>query len=386
MVKMGFKSGMMALMTGASLLVSGCSGGEDEKAEGPVFKTEFVAPDYYPEDYGDMIKKGEKEGSILIYSNVAEYNWRYIVQGFEALHPSIKIKVETMDIGPAEAFERYYSETSAGKSSADIIAVAAPDAWQRFINADEVADYTSAEAGQVQDWSKPSPGVYTLATDPMILIYNKMLLKPDEYPTTVSGLADEAEKDPAKWKNKITTYDAGSHPFAYSLHWEAVHEKGWSYLDRLAPYTRPESGGATMLDKVMGGEYLAAFYTSGITVFPRMKDTGRDKILGWKVPQDGVPVMMRGIAVTKQSTRPNAARLFLDYMISHDGQVMAGKGGMTPYRPDVKADEVPFFTYSQLAEAAGGDDKMMIIGYNPELLSGYDDFMVHWNALFQAGK
>lgn len=383
MITGNFKNGLAALLAGATFVLGGCSGGDGEQAtSGP--RVDAVLPDYYPADYSEMVERAEKEGKLLIYSNVAEYNWRYILEEFTARYPSIK--VETLDLGPAEAFERYYSETSAEKRSADMIVVAAPDAWQRFISRDGVADYESAESGQVPEWSKPSPGVYTVATDPMILIYNKILLSEDEYPETVADLASLAEKDPARWTDKITTYDAGSHPFAYSLHWDAVEKNGWDHLERLAPFTRPESGGSTMLDKVMGGEYLAAFYTSGITVFPRMNDAGRDKILGWKIPQDGVPVMLRSVAVTKAAQNPNASRLFLDFLLSHEGQVAAGKGGMTPYRADVAEDEVPFLTYAAMAEGAGGEENLIVMGYDPDLLTDYDDFMVRWNGLFRAGK
>lgn len=377
------RSGLAVLAASASILVNACSR-DNENLGDPRASREVVFPEYYPENYKEMVERAEKEGRLLVYSNVAEYNWRPLIEEFHERHPSIK--VETLDLGPAEAFERFYAETASDKRSADMLVVAAPDAWQRLIARGGVADYASPEADKVPDWSKPSPGVYTLATDPMLLIYNKALLNKSEYPKSLSGLAKMAEANPTKWHNKITTYDASSHPFAYSLHWRAVQNNGWSEYDRLAPFTRPESGGSTMLDKVMGGEYLAAFYTSGITVFPRMKDAGRDQILGWTLPSDGVPVMMRGIAVTEEAKNPNAARLFLDFMLSHEGQIAAGEGGMTPYRPDVSPDEVPFFTYDELAKKAGGEDQLMVIGYDPALVEGYDGFISRWNSLFSSKK
>jgi len=141
-----------------------------------------------------------------------------------------------------------------------------------------------------------------------------------------------------------------------------------------------------MLDKVMSGEYLASFYTSGITVFPRMKDPGRDKILGWALPKDGVPMMMRGMAVTSGAKNKNAAKLLLDYILSHEGQVNAGKGGMTPYRPDVADSEVPHETYSKISTAVGGEQNMVRIGYDPRLLTDYEAFNKRWADTFKAKK
>ncbi|WP_165799517.1 ABC transporter substrate-binding protein [Sphingomonas oleivorans] len=383
----------IATLTAAGMTLSACSGGASEnEAAGDVVTTAQqqagpLYPDYYPADYAKLVEDSKKEPELLVYSNIAEYNWREILNGFKRKYPWVK--VSALDIGPGEAFERYYSETSANKKTADLIVSGAPDAWQRFVTNHEQAEYVSPESSKLPDWSRPFPGLYTLATDPMIIIYNKMLFKPSEYPESAKQLAAMAKADPARFRNRLTTYDASSHSFAYAIHWSVVdHGKpsGWSLMEQLGPVTRPESGGSTMLDKVMGGEYLAAFYTSGITVFPRMKDPGRDRILGWSLPKDGTPMMLRGMAVTKAARSPNSARLMLDYMLSHEGQVAAGQGGMTPYRPDVAANEVPFLTYGAIAERIGGEQNMVRIGYEPAMVTEYKPFIARWNALFKTKR
>lgn len=383
------RQAMVGLM-GAALALSACGSGNKEASQvaggdgaaaGPQY------PDYYPADYAKLVEAARGEKELLIYSNVAEYNWRDILDGFKRKYPWIK--VQALDLGPTESFERYYSEVKSGKRSADLLVVAAPDAWQRFVKNDGPEKYASPETDKVPEWTRPFPGVYTVAIDPMIIIYNKALLKPTEYPDSLTKLAATAEADPARFRNKLTTYDSTSHSFAYAIHWAAIdHGKmgGWSTFEKLGPFTRPESGGSTMLDKVMSGEYLASFYTSGITVFPRMKDPGRDKILGWALPKDGVPMMMRGMAVTSGSQNKNAAKLLLDYMLSHEGQVNAGKGGMTPYRPDVADNEVPYETYNKIATAVGGEQNMIRIGYDPRLLTDYEAFNKRWGGIFKAKK
>lgn len=380
----------MAGLVGAALALSACGSGDKnatEAASGGDAPTGPQYPDYYPADYAKLVDAARSEKELLIYSNIAEYNWHDILGGFKRKYPWIK--VQALDLGPTESFERYYSEVKSGKRSADLLVVAAPDAWQRFVKNDGPEKYVSPETDKVPEWTRPFPGVYTVAIDPMIIIYNKALMKPAEYPDSLAKLAATAAADPARFRHKLTTYDSTSHSFAYAIHWAAVdHGKmgGWSTLEKLGPFTRPESGGSTMLDKVMSGEYLASFYTSGITVFPRMKDPGRDKILGWALPKDGVPMMMRGMAVTSGSQHKNAAKLLLDYMLSHDGQVNAGKGGMTPYRPDVAETEVPYETYNKIATQVGGEQNMIRIDYDPRLLTDYDAFNKRWAGIFKAQK
>ncbi|MBX9898942.1 MAG: ABC transporter substrate-binding protein [Qipengyuania sp.] len=352
-----------------------------QDAAGPLY------PDYYPADYAKLVGDAKKEPGLLIYSNVAEYNWREILEGFKKKHPWVK--VATLDMGPSEVFERYYAEISTDKKTADLIVSSAPDAWQRFIAKGAQDEYVSPESDKVPEWSRPFPGLYTLATDPMIIVYNKLLLKPAEYPQRMRQLAAMATADPGRFRNKLTTYDASSHSFAYAIHWSVVdhgNPPGWALMEKIGPLTRPESGGSTMLDKVMGGEYLAAYYTSGITVFPRMNDRGRERIIGWALPKDGTPMMLRGMAVTKAARSPHTARLMLDYMLSHEGQVAAGRGGMTPYRPDVAAKEVPYLTYDAIAKRLGGEQNLIMIGYDPDMVTEYRPFITRWNALFKTKR
>lgn len=270
-----------------------------------------------------------------------------------------------------------------------MLVVAAPDAWQRFVKNNGPEPYVSPETDKVPEWTRPFAGVYTVAIDPMIIIYNKTLLQPSEYPDSLAKLAVDVAAAPDRFRNKLTTYDSTSHSFAYAIHWSAIdHGKmgGWSTYEKLGPFTRPESGGSAMLEKVMTGEYFAAFYTSGITVFPKMRDSGREKILGWALPKDGVPMMMRGMAVTSAAKNKNSAKLLLDYLLSHEGQTQAGKGGMTPYRQDVANGEVPFETYQTIATKVGGEENLIRIGYNPRLLTDYGVFNQRWSQIFKGKK
>ena len=69
-------------------------------------------PDYYPADYSSVIEASKAENGVLVYSNMGEMNWRPLIEAFNAEYPWIK--VQTLDLGSIEVFERYYAETAAG--------------------------------------------------------------------------------------------------------------------------------------------------------------------------------------------------------------------------------------------------------------------------------
>src|SRR3546814_14427747 len=82
-----------------------------------------------------------------------------------------------------------------------------------------------------------------------------------------------------------------------------------------------------MISKVAAGETVAAYFVSGIALFPKMDKT-LGKVIDWHFPKDGTPVFLRGISVPRHASHPNAARLMLDFILSRDGQVAVGQGGL----------------------------------------------------------
>lgn len=336
-------------------------------------------PDYYPEDYAEIVEASKQEDGLLIYSNMAEYNWAPVIKAFNELYPWIK--VQTLDLGSSEVFERYYSETASGSRTGDLLATGAVDAWQDFVDRDAILPYDSPESEHLPDWSMPFDGLYTISTDPMVIVYNKLLLPESEVPRSMAELAEMVEQDPDRFEGKITSYTATA-SFGYSINWAFIREngdRGWEIIDTLGEVTRPESSSGPMLEKITAGEYVLGYFISGIVLFPKMDDLG--DILGWTYIEDGNPVFLRGVGIPAESRNINSAKLMLDFIVSHEGQVAFGAGNLTPYRSDVGADEAPL-TYQTVVDAIGGEDNVVLINYDPDMVERYDEFVARWKQAF----
>lgn len=341
-------------------------------------------PDFYPPNYAEIIEASKSEDGVLIYGNIAEYNWRYVLEGFKEKYPWIT-KIQSLDLGPTASFERYYAEKSIGKHTADMMAVGSPDGFQRFADKESLLAYSSPESEFLPDWSYNGKGLYTISADPMVIIYNKLAMPESDWPSTLADIAELAESKNSKYRNRITTYDASKHSFAYDIHWNIAKFNGdsaWELFDRLGSISRGESGAATMVEKVTSGEYMAGYFVSGIGVFPRMNDAGREKILGWSLIEDGTPIFIRGMALTRDGKNPNSAKLLLDYILSHEGQVAVAKGGLTPYRQDLSDDEIPYLSFDQVVESIG-EENVVRIKYNQDSSTQYDDFMMRWKQAYR---
>jgi len=105
-----------------------------------------------------------------------------------------------------------------------------------------------------------------------------------------------------------------------------------------------------------------------------------DPSLGVVLPRDYTLVMSRVTLIARQAKHPNAARLWIDYLLSRRGQtVMANRSGLFSIRSDVEGE----FTAAALAKTLGPSLRPITVG--PGLLVYLDqvkrrDFLERWRA------
>jgi iron(III) transport system substrate-binding protein len=327
------------------------------------------------------VEGSKKEGGLRIYGNIGVDGWAPALAEFRKKYPWIS--VEVLAIGPSECFERYYAESSVGRRSADIIAAASPGPWVRFVKRGEVEPYVSSETAALPEWSRPFPGLYTLSTDPLVMIYNKMLLPAERRPNSLAGLVALSKKYPSDFAGRITTYDADRHPFAFAIHWTYTQQMGegaWDIEKQLIPITSPEGAGASMVEKLAAGEYTTVYFGSPLTFFHRILNKKAGDLIGWSLIKDAQPIMPRGIGITKASKNKFSAQLFVDYVLSREGQIAIARGGMIPYRADVRKEDVPFLTYSMVRDEVG-EKNLIVIGYDEKMIADNDGFLAKWRVL-----
>lgn len=344
-------------------------------AGGPISAQAQTMPSYYPQDYKQLVDASKKENSLLIYSNMAEYNWAPVIKGFNALYPWIK--VQTLDLGSAEVFTRYNVEAGSNARTADLLATGSIEGWMDFRSKGNIMDYKSAEDPKLPDWSKPSPGLYTVSTDPMILVYNKQVLPEAKWPKSMAQLADQVKANPGDYKGAITTYN-GLTAFGEPIDWFWLHQggdKAMAQFKIIGAVTVPEESSGTMITKLSSGEYKVGYFLSGIVVFPKTEGA-MSRLLGWHFPDDGTPLVMRGMAIPNKSTHINSAKLMLDFVVSQAGQQAFGEGGLTPYREDVKAGGKVRFTYQSIQNASKANP--FLVKYDDEFLKGKPAFEKLW--------
>lgn len=349
----GRRSRVLTALAAAVALgsLAACGGGgsgapvapENVIAEGKV-------PDYYPAEYSKIIEGSKTEGGTLtIYSNTDQANWAPIFRDFQKKYPWVT-KMAANNLDSDEVFQRTLSEQATGNSPVDILVSNAAQAWAEYAqDPSRLATYSSPELSKLPDVATPMPNVYTMSMDPMTIGYNTALVP--EAPTGLASLAKIVQQDPAKFKDKITTRDVnGAFGFTVSHAFTEAAPNSWASLEKLLPLARPETSSGTQTEKIVSGEYLAGFFISAAPAYPVVNNS--NGLFQVTFLDDGTVVLPRGIGIAPKAPHANTARLFLDFVLSSEGQRAVAEGGLTSYRDDVKAAP-GLHTYQEVVDKVG---------------------------------
>jgi iron(III) transport system substrate-binding protein len=262
----------------------------------------------------------QPENTLVVYTTVDEQTFAPWKQAFEAKYPGITVQFYTDK--PGNIFTKIVTERAANKPTADVVMISL-SLQLSLQNKSLLEQYNSPEAAAYPDLFKDSSGHWVaMSLLPMLQVRNTNLVSDSEVPHTVDQLVDP------KWKGKDTIHDltlgtVGTQYFATLK--EYMGEKNWtSFMERLATNVQPVRNAAfeDVLNPVASGEYSIA-----LSVY--MHDYLQVKNKGAPIDAftiDGLPVLtsLLPVSVVSNATHPVAAKLFMDWILSKEGQTMVG--------------------------------------------------------------
>ncbi|MDR0807241.1 MAG: ABC transporter substrate-binding protein [Enterobacteriaceae bacterium] len=300
------------------------------------FAVPVSAPANYPADYQKIIDAANKEGKVVIYSTTDTAAAAPIIKEFEMLYPDIT--VEYNDMNSTEIYNRYISEQASFSGSGDIIWNSSMDTGLKLA-IDYAQPYHSPEANNLPNWAVWKDTVYGTTYEPLVFIYNKRLIKPEETPTSHAALATLIKSQTNRFKNKVTTYDIEKSALGFMLAVEDMKNDA-NYIEHLKDIASAgmvvQSSTGTMLERVSSGENLIGYNILDPYAKTRAE---KDLSLGIAYPTDYTLVLSRVIFISKQAKNVNAAKLWLDFLLSQKGQdILANQANITSIRDDINGD------------------------------------------------
>ena len=323
------------------------------------------APQGYPADYAKIVDAAKKEGKVVVYSTTDAAAANPLVKDFEALYPGVK--VEYSDLNSTELYNRFIAEAASRNGTGDVIWSSAMDLQVKLVNDGHAAAYASPELKALPKWASWKDQAYGTTYEPIAFVYNKRLMPAADVPKDHTELLKLLDAKSDFYKGKVTAYDPERSGVGFLFCNEDVKNfpAAWDLFKAMGKaqakfYT---SAGA-MMERVASGEHLIAYGIFGSYALSRSK---KDPNLGVVLPKDYTMVTSRVVFISKQAKNPNAARLFLDYILSKRGQeIIANKADLYSLRADVDGEA----TLKRVTQLVG--DKAKPVPIDESLLANLD--------------
>jgi iron(III) transport system substrate-binding protein len=278
---------------------------------------------------GDVVSEAKKEGELYWYTSMSVGDHTKFVELFNKKYPFITVKVRRAS--GERLITLIQTEHRAGRHLFDV-AVGSRFA-PSFVRSGIFAKYVSPEHKNFPKGTVDPDGYWAdVYVNGIGLSYNTEMVPAEQLPKKWEDLLDP------KWKGKIAMDPRG-------LVWyDAVlrvmgKEKGKKFLEKFGQQDLLFRTGYTLkANNLVAGEFLLCLcYVHQID---RVKKLGAP--VDWiKNPDLFIVNVLHPIVISAQARNPNAARLFVDFGLSKEGQqLMVKLGRVGSSRPDVET-EVP---------------------------------------------
>lgn len=256
---------------------------------------------------------------------------------FKQFQNDTGIKVEFLDISSGEVLSRALAQK--GTPVADVWFGGGADGFMAAAKEDLLESYVSEEAKNISDKYKDKDGYWTgmsIVTTGFVVNNDVIEEKNLPMPTKWTDLTNPIYKDEILMPNP--NISGTSYCIISSLIQEWGEEKAWEYLEELdknIPYY-PQRGGEPP-QKALAGEVAIAISPLDGEQIAQGEGLNVTNVF----PEDGIPWTVAPVAIFKGAENMDAAKQFVDWVLSKSGQETIAKFcPRIPVREDIEIPEV----------------------------------------------
>jgi ABC-type Fe3+ transport system substrate-binding protein len=277
----------------------------------------------------DLIGKAKQEKEVVYYTElIVDQIVRPLAAAFEKVYG---IKVAFWRADSQQVSLKLSIEQKAGRTQADVWSSASGLA--SLIEGRIIESFTTENMAALPAEFRDQNG-YWVATNMIVLgtAVNTNLIGAAERPRSYDDLLAPKWRGKLVWKPNDLT---GAWGFIGNVLAIMGEDKGLAYLRRLNEQNVATMGASTraILDHVAAGEFPVVLGVSDHNAeIARLAGAP----VAW-LPLDSAWAMLHTIGVTAGAPHPNAARLFIDFALSKQGQEIFRNAGYLPARPDTPA-------------------------------------------------
>ncbi|MDF2812547.1 MAG: transporter substrate-binding protein [Microvirga sp.] len=271
---------------------------------GPAAQAQAPSP-----SWDQVVAAAKKEGTLTFYNNLQPNGIEPLLAKFKEAYPDIQ--PEQIRLGSNPLIERFQTEFNAGRNIADVLITFPDERISEGMKAGWMAEWTPPELPNFPPEINEANKVFTLQYAREAIIWNKSKVKPADAPKEWTDLFNP------KWKGKV-----GMNPPWRSVSIQQVvafwEDKGITNpAQKLKDNeVRFFEGSGGIIQAVLRGDVSVAELTD-LPLNPLLEDGAP---VGFVYPASGTTLSANKAFVAAKAPHPNAARVFVNWLMTKDGQ------------------------------------------------------------------
>lgn len=270
-----------------------------------------------------LVEAARKEGKLVWYTSTSIEDAKSLVDAFNKKYPFVR--TEFFRAGSAGLLNRIVNEARIGKLFFDVVAIRGLETHQ-LIQGGLLQPYFSPESKAYPAGFKHPKGLWVDYFDAYQVIgYHTRLVPKDQVPKSYDDLLHP------RWKGKI-----GMDEDLYSWYGALVQkwgkERAHRFMKGLARQEIQFRSGQTLVAQLLAaGEFTVAMVLAHR--IEKMKERGAP--VEWVTTLDPIAASLHPIGLAARAPNPNTGKLFIDFVLSKEGQKLVLDIGRTPARSGI---------------------------------------------------
>lgn len=262
--------------------------------------------------------------TLTLYTSQPADDAQTTIDAFMAANPGIT--VDFVREGTTKLMAKLQAEIAAGAPGADVLLIADTVTMEGLKDEGHLLPYASPEAAAYPAGMADAGGHYhptKLITTG--IVYNTAA---ETRPESWKDLADPALKGQVMMPSPLTSGAALIHMQALA----SQPEFGWPYYEALRANDTVASGGnGAVFKAVASGEKPYGVVVDYLPIREKAKGVPVEFVF----PAEGVTAVTEPVAILASTDAPQAAKTFVDFLLSEQGQQLVAQQGYIPARPGV---------------------------------------------------
>ena len=308
-----------------------------------------------------IVEAAKKEGKLVAYVSMLTENATALLAEFKKKYPFIDTSLYRANT--QKLLPKIQLEARTQQHQADVIS-ATFTIWNELTRGKLIMKYDSPERSRFPADLKDAEGYWNiLHLGVQGMAYNTRMVAPDIAPKRYEDLLQP------RWRPKQIAMDYRDSSWMAVMLEIMGEAEGIAFMKKLAAKDLYMRENKNLLTQLLAAGEFPVLANTYLETFAKIQKAGAP--IEWVAGRNPIPASTHLLGIYAHARHPNAAKLFVDFLLSREGQSLtANVIGTYPANPDVE---------SELRKKTAG---YRLHPVNPKMMSRFDEINKQYMEIF----